>query len=146
MKYLSYLVVVAGMAFLATACKGSKLGPQETQEAQIRFGAGGGFTGAVTTYALLPNGKLYENDSFTSDTFALVLEIPRAEARAWISKLKAEGLDTARYSSYGTYYHFLEWREGGDTNRITWGRDDPKADPTWWDHYRALKQLTTPAE
>lgn len=135
------------LCLLALAsCKSSKLGPLEYEKSQIRFGSGGGFTGAVTTYALLESGKLFEHQSMGVDTFTFLLQMPKADTKALFEEVIETGLDTTEYTTYGNFYYFLEWKTEADSNRVSWGQDDLKVDSTWVQLYTKLKQLTTPEE
>lgn len=136
--FLSLIVVAS--------CKSSKLGPLDYEKSQIRFGSGGGFTGAVTTYALLESGKIYEHQSMGVDTFTLLLQMPKAETKALFEEVIDTGLDTTEYTTYGNFYYFLEWKTEADSNRISWGQDDMKVDSSWIQLYTKLKLLTTPEE
>lgn len=139
------MVGVASMLMLLS-CKSSKLGPVEYEKQQIRFGSGGGFTGAVNTFALLESGKLYQHNSMGADTFAFMLELPKSQMKDLFSRVGSSGLDTTKYETYGNFHHFLEWKTESDSNRISWSSDDVKIDSTWKALYKELKQLTTPLE
>lgn len=132
--------------FSAAACKSGKLSPVDYNKAQIRFGSGGGFTGAVTTYALLESGKLFEHQSMGVDTFTFLLQMPKADKKALFKEVIATGLDTTEYTTYGNFYYFLEWKTEADSNRVSWGQDDMKVDSSWIQLYTKLKLLTTPEE
>ena len=146
MKYLSLLFLLAPVLLGVVSCKSSKMGPDSYEKPQIRFGSGGGFTGAITTYALLESGKLYEHNSMGVDTFQLVLEVPKDRTKEIFAEVGNSGLDSTNYTSYGNFYHFLEWREGADSSRITWANNDPKIDAEWQEMYKMLKGLVTPTE
>ncbi len=139
------MIGIASILMLLS-CKSSKLGPVEYEKQQIRFGSGGGFTGAVNTFALLASGKLYQHNSMGADTFAFMLEVPKSQVKELFSRVEKSGLDTTEYDTYGNFYHFLEWKTESDSNRISWSSDDVKIDSTWKALYKELKQLSTPLE
>ncbi len=141
-----FLVVLLITVTMTVGCRSGKLGPEESQKSQIRFGSGGGFTGAVHTYALLNSGRLYEHNSMGPDSFAFVLEVPKVKTKALFEEVKGMRLDTLSYHTYGNYYHFLEWRKGADFSRVTWSTDDSKAPEAWPKLLRRLKGLATPTE
>lgn len=146
MKYSSLIIIGIASLLLLLSCKSSKLGPVEYEKQQIRFGSGGGFTGAVNTFALLASGKLYQHNSMGADTFAFMLELPKSQMKDLFSRVEESGLDTTKYNTYGNFYHFLEWKTESDSNRISWSSDDVKIDSTWKALYKELKQLSTPLE
>jgi len=146
MKFSSLIIIGTACIFLMLSCKSSKLGPVEYDKKQIRFGSGGGFTGAVTTYALLESGKLFQHNSMGVDTFAFMLEVPRSQVKDMFDRVSQNGLDSMEYNTYGNFYYFLEWKTESDSNRISWSSDDVKIDSVWKELHKDLKQLSTPLE
>ncbi len=145
MNRLATFTILLLTPFLCWTCKSSQLGPDSYDKRQIRFGSGGGFTGAVTTYALLETGQLFEQ-SMAQDSFSLLRELPRAQTKALFKEIEASAIDTFQYTSYGNFYHFVEWRDKEGHNRIAWASDDPKIDPTWRTMYASLKAIVLPTE
>ncbi len=98
------------------SCSSTKSTSNTLPHEQIRFGYGGGFTGAVTTYCITSSGKSFKQENFD------------------ISKIKAStnGIDECFHqgqaigfgkmdiNSPGNTYSFIEHKVGDQLHRVTW--------------------------
>ncbi len=76
----------------------------------IKFGDGGGFTGAVTTYEIKTNGDVFKDDKKTKTVEASELKTIQKK----IDKLSNESL---KFNHPFNMYYFIEI----DKNKIVWG-------------------------
>lgn len=119
MKTLFYLLL-ASLCLLLSDCQRNRYTPTETSEEYIRFGSGGGFTGARTTFTLMDNGQLFRHESLTDTTFIL----PRAKRKAYKDIFKTlHQVDTTLLGAQqpGNRYYFLEWIRPDQSIQTTWG-------------------------
>ena len=102
------------------ACRTTAYDPETYQGKQLVFGSGGGITGAVTTFALLPGGTLFRDAPHDSSGFVLLAEVEAAAARAAFKQ--ARDLDGYQFDEPGNFYYFLAYRHKKTSYRLTWGR------------------------
>ena len=91
----------------------------------IRFGSGGGFTGAVTTFALTNDGHLTRRAGTPTDTTQPAVRLASPPAAAVIRsfpKLDALSPDSLRLQRPGNLSYFLEGQTAaGQPVQLTWG-------------------------
>jgi hypothetical protein len=97
--------------------------PQDTSEHHIRFGSGGGFTGATTTYILMDNGQLFRHESLTDSTSTLP-SVKRKTYKAIFNDLSQIDTNLLGAQHPGNRYYFLEWVQAGQQTRTIWGAAD----------------------
>lgn len=91
---------------------------------EIKFGSGGGFTGAVTEYSLKENGDLYKNSSGEGQA-QLLKSITAEELKVVKQKLAKVGIDSlSKINHPYNMYYFIQI----DTLKATWG--DPAYTPS----------------
>ncbi len=91
----------------------------------IRFGSGGGFTGAVTTYALTNDGVFTRRAGAPGDTTKPAVRLPSPLAEVVIQsfrKFDALSPDSLQLEQPGNIYYFLNGRTlAGRSVQLTWG-------------------------
>ena len=97
--------------------------PATYQGRRLSVGSGGGFSGAVTTYFLLDNGRLFQQiDPDTTAKF--VRQLTRKTTTRLFSTLETRcRIRTTRFSHPGNTYQFIGWQRGASKNTVTWGAD-----------------------
>jgi hypothetical protein len=112
------LALVAPMV----ACSSGKAVPAQDKGEQLHFGQGGGFTGAVTYYILLDDGRMFSRTADSTDIYLTTLAKPLT--RQLFSHYRLVGLDKQSFNEPGNLYRFLELHAGGAlVNRMTWGAE-----------------------
>ena len=86
-----------------------KLAADKMPTTRLEFGHGGGFTGAVTTYFLLENGKIYE-ETADKTAYTRINSIGKDEAKALFAD--CEKLNTLRTDAPGNLYYFVTIKKG----------------------------------
>lgn len=122
MKNTSFLlaILLAWVAFLSQQCTTSYT-PERLPARYLRFGVGGGFSGEVTTWTLLPNGQLFKSVGLDGPMVEWTGHA-RREGRKAFREVEALRLaDRPPFSHPGNRYSFVEWIEGERRQRITWG-------------------------
>lgn len=93
---------------LLSSCN-KKLALDKMPTTRLEFGNGGGFTGAVNTYYLLENGKIYEE---TADKKAYQRINSMAKDEATNLFAECQKLMTLRTDAPGNIYYFVTIKKG----------------------------------
>jgi hypothetical protein len=95
--------------------------PVDYKGEQIIFGNGGGFTGAVTSVALLDNGNLYRMG--TSDTsYTYIGKLNENIYKNQFKTFTSLGLDKMKLDEPGNRYFFITKKSEGKVIKLQWGR------------------------
>lgn len=87
----------------------------------IYFGHGGGFTGLVTSYALLRNGDLYRKKPFSDQTMEFISKADSSETKSIFANYSFLGIDTIQLSEPGNTYYFISMKYKNDgIKKIVW--------------------------
>lgn len=123
---LSNWLPFAGMLliFLLFSCN-KKMAAEKMPTTRMEFGHGGGFTGAVTTYVLLDNGRIYEALS-DEKNYKRIRRIPKDETATLYGE--CEKLQTLKTDSPGNMYYFVTMKKGEEIPR-RWIFGDPSIAP-----------------
>lgn len=126
MHRVLYLLLLTGS--LVAACRTNK---KETSSAGppapgqvLTFGSGGGFTGAVTTYTLYPDGQLHRAKTFR-DQPELIARLDRKLAAGFFKKAADLLSRTEPFHHPGNQYFFVKLGTpeavNDAQNAATWG-------------------------
>ncbi len=111
MKIILYTVII-----LLNISKCSS--PKDFKE--IKFGEGGGFTGAVTEYQIKVNGDIFINKSLEKEN-RKIKTISNSELKNIENRYNKLSKESLSFSHPGNLYYFIEV----DQTKIVWG------DPTF---------------
>ncbi len=113
----SLLVLFAGLSFASCFLKSYK--PENMPLKRLEFGQGGGLTGAVKEYALLPNGQVFVKNTLDNYYLELKRVKPRVFKEAWH---KLDSLRFLKYDFYhpGNVYAFLRLSDEEVEQEIVW--------------------------
>jgi hypothetical protein len=113
-------VLCALIALSLFSCKSTKnIEPNAFEGRQIRFGSGGGFTGAVTQWALLDNGRLWGATGAPNAKMESLAKVSKKGVAKIFSM--ADSLDWSRpVNAPGNMYRFVELHDGSTVKRMTW--------------------------
>lgn len=103
----------------------------------IKYGTGGGLTGAVVSYSLTSDGRLSKIEN--NDT-VLVGTIAAKEVKALF--LQARGLKDYTFNEPDNVYSFVEIRMQGQSRYISWGIGSNKIDSRVVELHGQLMALT----
>ena len=116
---------------------GKKVISSTSNKEQIRFGHGGGFTGAVTEYCLKENGELYKKAlGDISKMSAMQKEIDQCFTKCEAIKFRKIILD-----SPGNRYVFISHHRNDSIHRVTWNPYQPKLSPKLVEFHNMLLAL-----
>lgn len=101
------------------SCKTPPVSPHSYKHEIISFGSGGGFSGAYSEYFLMDNGKIL---SLSEDKkqYLEVKQIKSNLSSQIFNNIKTFGLDTLSYVHPQNMYYFLKFKNGTDSNYVSW--------------------------
>jgi hypothetical protein len=103
----------------------------------IKYGTGGGFTGAVVSYSLSANGQLNKTESNQTD------EVKIVEARRVLALFgQAAQLKDYTFNEPGNMYSFVEIQAQGQSQYISWSIGSDKIDSRATELFGQLMDLT----
>jgi len=138
MAWLSILIVTA------VACSNPKEFPKQEKRDEIHFGQGGGFTGAVSHYILLEDGRLFQK-GWQDSTLTYIDTWPGLFTRQMFLNYKSLRLDTINVNKPGNLYYFLEYHSRKNpTHRIVWGNAEYQPDDNLVTYYSTLQKMIKP--
>ena len=83
---------------------------------EIKFGEGGGFTGAITEYQIKPNGDIFIKNSYNKEN-RKIKTIDDSELKNIEKKFNSLSVESMNFNHPGNLYYFIE---SGQT-KIVWG-------------------------
>jgi len=125
------------LLLLLAGCNNKPYTPDQLPVLQLRFGDGGGFTGAVTEYMLLENGQLFYLNSMEKDTMEIG-KLKKGEAKSLLREVEALQLEKMDVQEPGNQYYFLGMKTKDRSHQITWGSPNYTIDPTIEAVYKKL--------
>ena len=135
---ISFLFILSVIA----ACSPSNLFPADYSGDQIHFGQGGGFTGNVSYYVILENGRLFQKQQ-KDNSYTHVTTWKKNFTREIFTDYEELRLDTLTYSEPGNLYYFVEMHDDNNVHRIVWGKPGFIPSPKLVEFYNILFKSTT---
>jgi hypothetical protein len=116
---LSFFIISA--LTLSFGCRKKTIPMDKMPDSQLIFGNGGGFTGEITEYHLLSDGRIVYK-SLNDTIYNVLSRIGKSKATACFEDSKKMKLNTMKFSEPGNRYFFIAVKEAGKPeNRIVWG-------------------------
>ncbi|MBS1557822.1 MAG: hypothetical protein JST69_03765 [Bacteroidetes bacterium] len=126
MKKYSFLIII-----LVSSCLSGKI--NQTEIEQVKFGSGGGFTGAVKTYTLTADGRLLDESK----------ELKKINLNQTLEYFnKANELRNYTFNHPDNVYSFIEIKTKEKTNRIVWSFGNTQIDTQASALYNTLISIT----
>ncbi len=120
-QVIRILTTISCLACLL-ACKPKKEFPQNDPHDQIHFGQGGGFTGMVTYFILLEDGRLFQR-GLQDSSYTLMDTWKQGFTTQLFSSYASLQFDQVQHNEPGDLYYFIEYRrKNAPPHRIVWGR------------------------
>ena len=124
------------------SCSPAKEFPANYKKDQIHFGQGGGFSGILTYYALLEDGRLFQR-SLRDSSFALVTTWDKNFVSQMFSNYKRLSLDQLNFNEPGDLYYFLQYHAPNKaSHNLTRGRPGFKPTENLVTYYNLLYKST----
>ena len=114
--------------FFCLSCNSVKQIPADYAGIQLIFGKGGGVTGQAIVYYLLENGMVFRSQGIAENPIEKYGKIPIADARSILDNYNTLNLRDIDFVHPGNIYHFIEWKKGTDSHKITWGDNSFEVD------------------
>jgi hypothetical protein len=118
---INALFAIFSLVFSLISCSKKTMAIEKLPTTRIEFGHGGGFTGAVTTYVLLDNGRIYEALP-DEKNYKRIYNISKDETTTLYEE--CEKLKTLKTDSPGNMYYFVTMKKGEEIPR-RWIFGDP---------------------
>lgn len=135
------LLAICSLGILAS-CSPAKEFPSKYSKDQIHFGQGGGFSGLITYYALLEDGRLFLRSQRDS-TFTLVTTWDKNFVDQMFSNYKRFNFDQLDFNEPGDLYYFLQYYPAKKpSHNLTWGRSGFRPDENLVTYYNLLYKST----
>ena len=114
------------MITLFSHCAQTQLLPKNFKGQQIEFGSAGGFAGAVNSYTLLENGKLYKNNVF-KDTSTFLMDVNLNLVQQIFTNYDVLNLSSIDVNEPGNLYKFVTYKSDGQEHKMVWsGKSEDK--------------------
>ena len=140
-RHLAFLwLMLAGML----ACTPSTQYPKKERTDEIHFGQGGGFSGAVTHYILLEDGRLFQQ-AWRDTNKTYIDTWPGLFTRQTFLNYKSLKIDEMNYNEPGDLYYFIEYHaKKKEPRRVVWGKPGFQVDPNLTTYYNLLYRSVKP--
>ena len=122
MVHKNQFYIALFLLFLAVSCRPQKDFPDDFKGEQIHFGQGGGFSGILTYFVLLDDGRLYQK-AYRDSTYSLLTKWPDDFVNQMFENYQLLHLDKVDHYEPGDLYYFIEFHNGPkEVHRIAWGK------------------------
>ena len=115
------IICLALIVCIIASCSSTKSTSNTLSHEQIRFGYGGGFTGAVTSYCITNSGKSFKKQNFDISK----IRASTAGIEDCFEQCQAIGFGQIEMNSPGNTYSFIEHKVGDQLHRVTWNPHQP---------------------
>jgi hypothetical protein len=122
MVYNTILSAALFFLLIGSGCRSTQVFPQDYKGEQLHFGQGGGFTGAVTSFVLLDDGRLFQKE-YKDSTYSQLEKWPIEFVNQMFLNYHLLHLDQVNHYEPGDLYYFIEYHsEENEMHRIGWGK------------------------
>lgn len=106
--------------FLSISCQNKVYNPLTYEGEMLEWGTGGGFTGAVSTWCLLDNGRIYKSAD-NGKSYEEINKISRTSADQFFNNYETLSLENLTLNEPGNKYYFLTMKKKEKLHKLTWG-------------------------
>ena len=136
-----FLVCICGVCTIFCVGCGTPEAPSRNTGEQLHFGQGGGFTGEVTYFILLEDGRLYEKSR--DSIYLLRNRWGRNFTRQMFLNYHTLDLESITLRAPGNLYYFLGHQSSGHPlHQIIWGAQGSPPPSRILDFYQTLYKST----
>ena len=98
--------------------------PSTFPDSLITYGSYGGFTGAKTTYFILPNGQVFISESTAIDTISYG-RISASKAKKLDKRMRKANFAGIKMNSPGNMSYFITQTSAETEHKVVWGANGP---------------------
>ncbi len=138
MRLLFVFLLAVGSLLLWQSCRTTKYNIEEYKGDRLVFGSGGGFTGMVKEYSVLPNGQLFKE---YGGSLIEEEKLKRRKIKKLFKKAEKMGLLEMKYNKPGNMYYFIKYKKGEDMVELVWGREQQLLNPSLDSLFSEFMQL-----
>lgn len=125
-----------------SCCSSTREFPEKYKRDQIHFGQGGGFTGMVTYFVLLEDGRLFQRQMKDS-TYTYADRWDQDFVKQMFSNYKLFHFDQLSYYEPGDLYYFIQYHHGKEAiYNVAWGKPGFRPDENLVTYYNLLFKST----
>ncbi len=139
MRLISFSLLLVSSLFFWQGCKTTKHTIEEYKGNYLVFGSGGGFTGMVKEYWVLPNGQLFKGNGGAHPMEEKKLK--RRKIKKLFKKAEKMGLLQTEYNKPGNMYYFIKYKKGEEAVELVWGREQQLLNSSLDSLYNEFMQL-----
>lgn len=125
-------IVLFTILLLCWSCKSTQVEDLAKADIpQITFTSGGGFAGKYTTYVLLENGQIFQQDKMSDPDGSAAIAVgnmPKKEAAQIFSNYNFLNLGDVDQVSYGNYTYSIIKKDGDNMHKLVWEKDQAGAE------------------
>jgi len=132
------------LLLLTTGCHPSNEFPKKYRGEQIQFGQGGGFSGAVTQFVLLEDGRLFQLP-WRDSTKTYIGQWEKNFTKQIFQNYKVLNLEKLTYNEPGDLYYFIDYQTDENVHhRIVWGKPGFHPEENLISYYNLLFRSSKP--
>lgn len=132
------------LLFFTIGCHPDKDFPTRFKGEMIRFGQGGGFSGAVTEFVLLDDGRLFQKP-WRDTSVVFMVRWEKKFTDQIFNNYKTLDLKNLTYNEPGDLYYFIDYQSGDNPHhRIVWGKPGFHPEENLVTYYNVLFRSSKP--
>lgn len=131
-------LVLSALAF--GQCKTIDYTPASYEGRHITFGSGGGITGMINCTSILDNGNIFMGEGLAEMKFEHQGRLSGAETDQLFKNYETLGLAGVQCDRPGNTYRYIEFYDGKEMHRLTWGSRQDLPDENVDLFYNILRQ------
>ncbi|MEM1320340.1 MAG: hypothetical protein AAGG75_08785 [Bacteroidota bacterium] len=101
---------------------------EATDTARLCFGRGGGYTGLVSEYTLLPNGQIFKKGPDKTPSYTELRGVKKDQARQAFNNYEVLQLAELDFRHPGNLYYYIRYENKDEQHEIVWGDEQLKVD------------------
>lgn len=141
---LSTILCPLILLLMVAGCHHSTQFPSNFKGKQVEFGQGGGFSGAVTQFVLLDDGRLFQRPWHDS-TLVFIDRWKSNLTSQLFQNYETLNLQNLSYNEPGDLYYFIDYRpDQKNHHRIVWGKPGFHPDENLITYYNLLFRSSKP--
>ena len=118
-----------------------KVKNQVTAYRTLHIGSGGGFTGAITKYTILPDGKVMKIHTLNEKEPSYYKTLSENEMKQTHERLKRLDFENIQFNAPGNMYYFITMEYDETEHTVKWGDHRKKVPSQVQEYYDFAMQI-----